>query len=125
MDKKILIVEDDDSIRDVLEIILKKAGYQTIIYEDGNAVMKGNYPIPDLFLLDKRLPGMDGLDICRLLKSQEATKEIPVIMISADPQIASLSKQAGADGFIEKPFNLHYLVNTLKTTIEKAQKIAV
>ena len=60
-------------------------------------------------LLDRQLPGVDGQDICKFLKSQETTKNIPVIMITAKPNISSLARAAGADGFIEKPFVIEEL----------------
>jgi CheY-like chemotaxis protein len=58
---------------------------------------------------------MDGLDICRFLKNQEETKDIPVIMISASPNIFELAKNAGADGVIEKPFPIKELRNMIET----------
>src|SRR5438477_3307328 len=114
MDKKILIVEDDDSILDVLKIILSKAGYKINSYSNGKAVMQENYETPDLFLLDKQLSGTDGLDICRHLKKKNETKGIPVVMISANPQIGPLSFEAGADDYIEKPFTIETLLATIK-----------
>jgi DNA-binding response OmpR family regulator len=112
--RKILIVEDDESILDVLNIILKHAGYEVISYSDGKSVMLDDYEMPDLFLLDKQLSGIDGLDICRHLKTNISTKNVPVVMISANPEIATLSKLAGADGYIEKPFNLETLLSVVK-----------
>jgi len=121
MDKKILIVEDDESILDVLKIILRKAGYETISYSNGNAVMEDDYELPDLFLLDKQLSGIDGLDICRRIKENRNTRNIPVIMISANPQIGPLSLDAGADDYIEKPFSIEGLLNTIKSHLEKKE----
>jgi DNA-binding response OmpR family regulator len=122
MNKKILIVEDDESIQDVLGIILRRAGYEVIAHSDGKAVMKGDYETPDLFLLDKQLSGIDGLDICRYLKTKHDTKNIPVVMISANPQISTLAKLAGADAYIEKPFTMDFLLATIKGQIEHSSE---
>jgi DNA-binding response OmpR family regulator len=112
-------VEDDESIMDVLKIILRKAGYETICFPTGTAVMQNDFETPDLFLLDKQLSGIDGLDICRRLKENIRTKNIPVIMISANPQIGPLSLEAGADDYIEKPFTIELLLSTIETYIAK------
>jgi DNA-binding response OmpR family regulator len=119
MTERIYIVEDDEGIQDILKIILEKAGYQTKIFPGGEAIMANDYDRPDLFLLDKQLSGVDGLDICKHLKRQEETKELPVIMISANPNIANLAKEAGADDFIEKPFTSAELLGTIETQIKK------
>ena len=115
MEKVICIIEDDEGIQDVLRIILQRAGYGTSIFSDGRPVMEKNYNVPDLFLIDKQLPDMDGLDICRHLKKDHATSSIPIVMMSAYPNMRQLSKESAADDFIEKPF----LVEELLTIIEK------
>ena len=117
MPRKILIVEDDESILDVLRIILNNAGYKTILYSDGRDVMEGRFEIPDLFLLDKQLSGIDGLDICKHLKENPRTKDIPVIMVSANPHISTLSFEAGADDYIEKPFTIELLLRKVRKQI--------
>lgn len=60
----------------------------------------------DLFILDKQLPDMDGIALCRLLKLDHRTKHIPVLMLSANPQIKELAQAAGADDVLEKPFEI-------------------
>lgn len=121
MDKKILIVEDDEGIRDVLNLILRKAGYETTCFPNGTAVMQDDFETPNLFLLDKQLSGVDGLDLCRHLKENIHTKNIPVIMISANPQIGALSIEAGADDYIEKPFTIDHLLSTIKGHMEREE----
>lgn len=119
MSKKIYIVEDDESIRELLSMVLRNAGYEIKLYPMGNEIKKNNNPSPDLFLLDKQLPDIDGMDICRYLKSNQQTKKIPVVMISASPQLDLLSKEAGADGFIEKPFSLSTLLTTVSSILNE------
>ncbi|SRR6266487_4772057 len=119
MSERICIIEDDESIQDILKIILQNAGYETIIFPDGRAIMENNYTSPDLFLLDKQLPDFDGLIICEYLKTHELTKNIPVVMMSAYPNIKELALCAGANDFIEKPFAMSLLLKTIKTHLQK------
>jgi DNA-binding response OmpR family regulator len=119
MGQRICIIEDDESIQDILRIILQNAGYETVIFADGHPIMENNYPFPDLFLLDKQLPDLDGLIICEYLKSNSHTKEIPVVMMSAYPNVKELALCAGANDFIEKPFAMSLLLKTIKTQLQK------
>lgn len=104
--KHIVIVEDDPDILEPMTIILLSAGYEISGFGDGSSLVEGNYRIPDIFLLDRHLPGINGLDLCRFLKTQQNTKDIPVIIISASYDIAALAKQAMADGSLPKPFRM-------------------
>lgn len=110
MKKKILVTDDDPGVQDIFRIILEKAGYDVVVHDNGNAILENNFESPNIFLLDKQLSGVDGLDICKYLKSKDETRHIPVIMISATPGLAPLAKNAGADDFLEKPFNLRDLL---------------
>ncbi|MEO6949554.1 MAG: response regulator [Ginsengibacter sp.] len=105
MKKKLFVTDDDESIQDILRIIFESAGYETTIFSNGGDLMASDSVYPDVYILDKQLSGMDGLDICRILKKSEKTKSIPIIMVSASPDLGILAKKAGADDFIEKPFN--------------------
>lgn len=107
---KIVIAEDDPGILDIFKIIFEDAGYAIQVKSNGRDLLQNKFDLPDLFLVDKQLPGASGLDICRHLKSQEQTKHIPVIIVSAAPDIALLSKEAGADNFIKKPFDIAHLL---------------
>ena len=107
--KRIIIVEDDSSVLDPMTIILRNAGYSVTGFFDGSLILANDYTWPDLFIIDKQLHGVDGLDICRHLKSQEVTKNIPVIMVSANPNIINLAMDAMADDAIEKPFRMKEL----------------
>src|ERR1700733_9896254 len=106
MQTKILIADDDEGIRDIFKILLERHGYSLEIKSNGEDILAGNFDLPHLFLLDKQLSGQSGLDVCRYLKSNPRTSHLPVIIVSASPDIATLSKQAGADAFIEKPFEI-------------------
>ncbi|HEU5167912.1 MAG TPA: response regulator [Chitinophagaceae bacterium] len=121
MKQKILIADDDESIRDIFNIILAKAGYDIEIKEDANEIFKNNFKIPDLFLIDKLLSGVDGLDVCRHLKNNLATCNIPVVMVSASPDIGAMAIKAGADDFVEKPFELSYLLKVIERNIRNSK----
>ena len=114
MKTKIFIADDDPGIRDIFQIILAKAGYDIEVIDDANEIFKNNFRIPDIFLIDRLLSGVDGLDICRYLKSNEQTSHIPVVMVSASPDIGVLAVKAGADDFIEKPFNIKDLIKIIE-----------
>jgi DNA-binding response OmpR family regulator len=111
---KIIIADDDPGIQDAFQLIFSRAGFEVTIFPSGDPLLGDNYERPDLIILDKQLPGVDGLDICRHLKSNEATKNIPVIMLSASPQIGKLAKEAGADEFLDKPFKKNDLLEMVR-----------
>ncbi|MDF2191207.1 response regulator [Paraflavitalea sp. CAU 1676] len=112
--KRIVIVDDDPAILDAFSRMLQNAGYEVTVYANGQPLLADDFPLPDLLILDKQLSGADGLDICRYLKHRERTKELPVIVLSASPHIQILAMQAGANGFLEKPFRYRDLLNLLE-----------
>jgi CheY-like chemotaxis protein len=120
MKSKILIVDDDPGIRDIFKLIFEKAGYEVIIESDGQAIEKNKHDHPDIFLLDRHLSGTDGIDICIYLKSRPQTKDIPVVMVSASPDISTLAPAAGADDFLEKPFAIPELLAMVQKQLKKA-----
>jgi CheY-like chemotaxis protein len=107
--KKIIFAEDDPSIRDVVKLILEKEGYDIQTLDNGSTLLANSYELPDLYILDKRMSGVDGMDICKYLKSQPSTAHIPVIMLSASPDIFRQAKEGCADGALEKPFKMQDL----------------
>src|SRR5262245_17871630 len=117
MKKRILIADDDPGIRDIFRIILTKAGYEIEIKEDASEIFENKFSIPDVFLVDKLISGIDGIDICQYLKNNKKTSHIPVIMVSASPDISLVAEKAGADDFIEKPFELAQLLKVIERNI--------
>lgn len=115
MKKNIFIVDDDPGIRDALELALNRNNYQLSVFGTGEALLSEEFVTPDLILLDKQLPGIDGLDVCKKLKNQEQTSHVPIIILSASPHLNNMAKQAGADDFLEKPFS----IKTLRLLVEK------
>ncbi len=108
--KKILVADDDTAILDVLTLMLEGAGYEVTSILDGQTVRKVLSELPDLILLDIWMSGTDGRDICKQLKSNKKTKHIPIIMISANKDTREIAKEAGADDFIAKPFEMDKLL---------------
>ena len=103
--QKILIVDDDSNIADLISLYLMKECYETRIVGDGEAALAAvNTFEPDLILLDLMLPGMDGYQVCREVRS---SKDIPIIMLSAKGEIFDkvLGLEMGADDYMEKPFD--------------------
>lgn len=103
--EKILIVDDDKNICDVLRLYLEKEGYGVILSHDGNeAVVKFNALKPDLVLLDIMLPGMDGLQVCREIRKKSS---VPIIMITAKGETIDkvIGLEIGGDDYIVKPFD--------------------
>jgi len=116
--KRILVADDDAGIRDIISIILEQAGYIIDLKESGDDLLNNNFTIPHLFLIDKQLSGCSSIDVCRHLRSNDETKHLPVIMISASPDIGVLSREAGADAYIEKPFEISYLLKIVSFYID-------
>ena len=110
MKKKVLIADDNEGILDALKIMMENAGYSVEAVSDGKQVLKKKETLPDIFLLDARLPGIDGREICRRLKADERTRNIPVIIISASHELERTSREAGAEDFISKPFSMRELL---------------
>jgi DNA-binding response OmpR family regulator len=118
MTKKILIAEDDPDILFILDMILNDAGYKVETLSEGSSIVGNRKEWPDLFILDKEMPMIDGLAICKYLKLHKETRDIPIIMISAYHKLKKKAREAGVDDFIEKPFELKNLLRTIEKYID-------
>ena len=115
--KKILIVEDEEHLLALESILLTTRGYEVKGVLDGPSALESVASMkPDLILLDIMLPVMDGYEVCRQIKANEATCHIPIVMISAKDSAEDLVKgeQAGADGYITKPFKSLRIIETIQ-----------
>lgn len=113
--KKILVGEDDQSILEVIKIILEGEGFEIFAASDQENLHKlVNNHIPDLILLDIWLSGQDGGQIAKKLKSTNHTKHIPIILISANNETPKIAEEAGVEDFILKPFDIDDLLNLVK-----------
>ena len=108
--KKVYIADDDPDILEVLTIILEDKGYHVTTSPDGKSLNKLK-DVPDLVLLDVRMSGSDGSEICRMLKSKTETASIPVVLISANRNLQEIAESCGADAVIPKPFDIKDIVN--------------
>jgi len=115
--KKILIVEDEENLLRLESILLGSRGYEVKGAIDGPSALESVASTkPDLVLLDIMLPGIDGYEVCRQIKANEATRHIPVVMLSAKKSKEDLVKgeQAGADWYITKPFKSAMVIETIQ-----------
>jgi two-component system phosphate regulon response regulator PhoB len=123
--EKILVVDDEKDILDLVEYNLKQNGYKVSCVATGEEVLDAADSFkPDLILLDLMLPGVDGFDVCKDLKSQPETKEIPVIMLTAKSEDIDVvtGLEIGADDYITKPFSPQVLVARVRAILRKKNK---
>lgn len=121
--EKVLIVDDDKNICDLLRVYLEKEGYSTIISNEGNeAMVKFNSLNPDIVLLDIMLPGMDGWQICKEIRKASDT---PIIMLTAKSEIFDkvLGLELGADDYIVKPFDTKDVLARIKAVARRSGKL--
>jgi DNA-binding response OmpR family regulator len=111
---RILLIDDDPDVRNVMSILLKKHNHEVdTAFTKEDIYRKLDESRPSLILMDVLLAGADGREICRNIKSQDSTKDIPVIMFSAHPGAADKIDSYGADEFIAKPLNTESLLRKL------------
>lgn len=115
MKKKIYVVEDNDDIRELVEYLLEVEDYEVKGFANATDFsLKIENDLPDLVVLDVMLPDGNGVDICNKLKANPNTKELPVLLMSANANMAFVSKESMADDFISKPFDIDDLVTRAK-----------
>lgn len=117
MPKKILVADDDPGIVDAMQILLEDEGYEVIVTMDGETIPTMIGKKPDLVFLDIWMSGVNGNTVCQKLKSDEATKHIPVIMFSANRDTEEIAMECGADGFLSKPFEIKDLLDIVNKYI--------
>ena len=122
---KILIVEDEANIRQLLRYNLEKEGFQVMEAIDGiQGLRTAQREKPDLVLLDLMLPGMDGLEVCRTLKGAPGTAALPIIMLTAKAEEVDkiIGLELGADDYMTKPFSPRELTARIKAVLRRSQK---
>ena len=121
MAPKILVVDDDPAISEMLTIVLEAEGFEPIAVTDGNeAVPAFHEHEPELILLDLMLPGMNGVDICRAIRSESA---VPIVMLTAktDTVDVVLGLESGADDYITKPFKPKELIARIRARLRRTE----
>lgn len=123
MGKKVLIVEDESLIAETVAFNLQKEGYEVIIAGDGETGLKlYRTEQPDLIILDLMLPGMDGMEVCRLIRRES---QLPIIILTAkEAEIDRvLGLELGADDYVTKPFSLRELLARVKTVLRRSNQV--
>ncbi len=119
---KILIVEDEPDILEVLSYNLRQAGFEVSTAEEGEEGLRlAEEQTPDLVVLDLMLPGMDGLELCRLLKQRESLRRVPVLMLTAKAEEVDriVGLELGADDYVTKPFSPRELVLRIRAILRR------
>jgi CheY-like chemotaxis protein len=114
--KKVLVVDDDKDIRELIHLILEMEGYAVTELDNGHGVLEVIQALrPDVVLLDVMLGDMDGRDICKYLKNDPEVRDIPIIIVSASHgQHTMHEKQCGANDYLAKPFDMNDLIDHVR-----------
>lgn len=123
----IFAVEDEVHIRQLVQYNLEACGYKVLSFESGESLLEEiRNSIPELFILDLMLPGMDGLEVCRQLRANPRTKSIPIIMLTAKSEEFDkvLGLELGADDYLTKPFSVRELTARVKAMLRRVASTA-
>ena len=126
MSTRVLVVEDDPDIAELVARYLEKAGYTTARVSSGRDALDAvRAKAPDLIVLDVMLPHVDGLEVCRLLRANDHTASIPIIMLTAraDESERIVGLEIGADDYLAKPFSPNELVARVRALLRRAQRV--
>ncbi len=118
----ILVVDDEEDLRELVELNLKREGYTVLTCETGEqALHRASSKAPDVVVLDLMLPGIDGLEVCRRLKADPKTQQIAVVMLTAKGEEADIvtGLELGADDYVTKPFSGKVLVARVRRLLRK------
>lgn len=119
MRKKILIIDDDITICEIINTLLEEEGYNTAYLLNGDTIEQKIATFePDLFILDYLMPGKNGAEIAEYLRSHPITKNKPIIMVAANSHYKQHAKKAGVNLFLNKPFDIYELIYGVKTLME-------
>ena len=117
------MVDDEDDLLYLVELTLKQEGFTTEISPNGVDMMDLiTQSRPDIIMLDIHMKGIDGGSLCQLIKSNTSTADIPVIIFSANANVANISKECGADGYIAKPFSGEKFKDAFRSILNKRNK---
>jgi len=120
---RVVIVEDELEILDFTRFVLEREGYEVTCLSSGREALKTVSPDTDLCILDIALEESDGLDICRILKAQPATRDVPILIMTAmsGEEVRKGSLGAGADGYLMKPFGVDEFLRVVKLHLRQAE----
>jgi len=123
--RRILIIEDESDVADLLEMTLRKAGFKTTAATDGaSGLQKARENRPDFIMLDLMLPKMSGLEVCRILKGDPATCHIPILMLTAKAEEIDriVGLEFGADDYVTKPFSPREVMLRIRAILRRGEK---
>jgi two-component system phosphate regulon response regulator PhoB len=124
--EKILVVEDEEDILELVEYNLDKQGYRVMRATSGEeAIRLARLNVPDLIVLDLMLPGVDGLEVCRVLRRDVATQGIPIVMLTAKGEETDVvtGLEIGADDYLTKPFSPRVLIARIRAVLRRRTEI--
>lgn len=124
----IFVVEDEMHIQQLIKYNLESNGFKVNVFDSGEDLLSSTFDnIPDLFILDLMLPGIDGLEVCRNLKQNNKTKNIPIIMLTAKSEEFDkvLGLELGADDYITKPFSVRELMARIKALFRRINIVVI
>ena len=119
---RILIVDDEEDIRELVDLYLAREGFDTLMCETGEEALDlANKQTPDLVVLDLMLPGIDGLEVCRCLKAKRKTEAIPILMLTAKAEDSDVvaGLELGADDYVTKPFSGKVLAARVRRILKR------
>jgi two-component system, OmpR family, phosphate regulon response regulator PhoB len=122
--RKILIIEDESDVADLLALNFRKAGFKVAMATDGaSGLQKARDDRPDFIILDLMLPKMSGLEVCRILKSDTATSQIPILMLTAKAEEVDriVGLEFGADDYVTKPFSPREIVLRIRAILRRGE----
>ncbi len=128
MTKKILVVDDEPSILTLLKMNLEMNRYEVLTAENGNdAIQITQAQSPDLILLDLMLPDIDGVSVCQRIRTESATRTIPIIMLTAktDETDMIIGLEVGADDYITKPFSVREVITRIKVLFRRIEELTI
>jgi two-component system alkaline phosphatase synthesis response regulator PhoP len=124
INQRILVIEDEINIQELIKYNLEKNGYKVILADNGIAGLNEAVEnVPDLILLDLMLPGLDGLEVCKRLRMEKRTKKIPIFMLTAKSEELDkvLGLELGADDYITKPFSIKELIARIRAAMRRLE----
>jgi two-component system phosphate regulon response regulator PhoB len=120
--RKLLIIEDDRSLANVVEYNFSNSGYEVFCAHDGqDGINQARNRMPDIILLDLMIPVVDGIEVCRQLRAESTTRDTPIIMVTAKSEEVDqlIGFSVGADDYVIKPFSVRVLLEKVKTVLRR------
>ncbi|MBZ0281109.1 MAG: response regulator [Anaerolineae bacterium] len=124
--KRILVVEDDQPVQEMIRVLLERVGYETILASDVATAVQvlREKSLPDVLLLDLMLPDIDGFELLRQIRAKSAFDQLPIIIVSAlaDPDHIRKGLELGADRYVTKPGIVHNLIKTVQDVLRNGRR---